>query len=200
MDCYRSIIMSHGRWPQIMFKRIYHLLRSINNSIKAATTNLKSQFPYELVNVSTCKQSDRHLLEIKISGKSHNITYIAEELVADDDFILGFSPPDIRTICYLAASDKYEKILQDEKIKKSYQIIRSKSINGDKNIKIVHKTTGDTKLVSIKSFYDSELIENLDSKDVFHIGYLAGQEQSWKDIMRLKIIPTRPEDHFENIK
>jgi hypothetical protein len=76
-------------------------MQSISQTLRTATTHLKRQFPYELINVSSCKQSGRHLLEIKISGKSQCISYIAEEVALDDDFIMGFSPNDIRTICYL---------------------------------------------------------------------------------------------------
>jgi hypothetical protein len=145
---------------------------------------LKRQFPYELKNTYACKETGKHLLEIKISGKSQSISYLAEEIAIDDDFITRFSPTDIRTISYLAACDKYETILQEEKIKKSYEIARSKNINGNKTILLKHKITDESIIVLLKNFANSDLIEKLDAQDVYQVGYLAGQEQFLKDNVR----------------
>lgn len=171
-----------------MIKKFIHVIKSISMTVKATSNHFKKQFPYELNNVSTCKQSDKHLLEIKISGKSQSISCFADEVAVDDGFITGFSPADIRTICYLAACDKYEKILREEKIKKSYEIIRSKVINGSKTVRLKHKDTGESVIITLKNFANCDLIDTLDPKDVYQIGYLAGQEQSWNDRMKLKII------------
>lgn len=171
-----------------MIKKFIHTIKSISKTLKLTSNHFKKQFSYEISNVSTCKQSGKHLLEIKIFGKSQSVSSLAEEIAIDDGFLAGFSPLDIRTICYLAACDKYEKILREEKIKKSYEIIRSKVINGNKTVRLKHKDTGESIVITIKNFANCDLIDTLDPKDVYQIGYLAGQEQSWKDRMNLKII------------
>lgn len=172
-----------------MIKKFIQTVKSISKTLHTTFTHFNKQFPYEINNVSTCKQTGKHLLEIKISGKSQSILYLAEEIAVDDGFIAGFSPADIRTMCYLAACDKYEKILREEKIKKSYEIVRSKIINGNKTVRLKHKDTGESIVITLKNFADCDLIDTLDPKDVYRIGYLAGQEQSSKDSGRLKIIP-----------
>ena len=53
---------------------------------------------YEIRNVSTWPKNSRHILEIKITGKGQSISSLAEEIVVDNNFIMGFSPADIRTI------------------------------------------------------------------------------------------------------
>ena len=157
-------------------------------SIKQASTQLKKQSAFEIKYISTCPTTMRHLIEVKINGKGQSISCMAEEIASDHNFLAGFPPADIRTITYLATSDKYEAILREEKIKKSYEIIRSKSINNKKNILIRNKFTGETFRKSILDFSDQDLIDHLDPRDAHHLGYLAGQEQTFRDLIRLQTI------------
>jgi hypothetical protein len=153
-----------------------------------AKHEVKHQPAYEVNNVSICPKTGNHLLEVKITGKSQSTHYLAEEIVVDNNFLLSFSSSDIRTITYLATSDRYETILREEKIKKSYEIIRGRSNKGNKQIQIKNKLTNEIRVISLCAFNDPELIDSLNSQDAYHLGYLAGQEQTWKDCVRLKII------------
>jgi len=150
--------------------------------------NSKKQYKYEIIKVTTCKKSEKHLLEIKIVNKSQSLSYLAEDIAADNDFITGFSPLDIRSISYFATCDKYEKILAEDNIKKTFELLRADSINGNKAIKIRNKNTEKCNVILLKDFSDSDLIEKLNSQDAYQIGYLAGQEQGLKDITRLRLI------------
>ena len=88
-------------------------------------------------------------------------------------------------------TDKYESILYQEKIKKSYDIIRSKDMSGKKSIIIKNKLTGDLIVKSISDFADGDLIDNLESKDAYHLGYLAGQEQIFRNFAHLKLLSSK---------
>ena len=81
-----------------MFSKFKNWIKSISIRINETSNYLKKQSSYELINVSVCKKSGKHLAEIKISGKSQSITYLAEEIAKDDNFIMGFSAINIRTI------------------------------------------------------------------------------------------------------
>ncbi len=164
------------------------ILQSIYANLRNAARNLNSSFPYEITNVSSCCRTGKHLLEIKVSGKCHGINYLAEEVASDDSLLESFSPTDIRMICYLAACDKYEKILEDEKIKKIYSLLRSKSINGKKSIQLHNKINDEITVIPLREFIDRDIIEKLDPHDVYQVGYMAGQEQTLKDMTKLKVI------------
>jgi hypothetical protein len=131
------------------------------------------------------------MVEAKVIGKGQSISCLAQEILADNDFIVCFSPADIRTITCFAMTDKYETILYQEKIKKSYDIIRSKDMSGKKSITIKNKLTGDLIVKSISDFADGDLIDNLESKDAYHLGYLAGQEQIFRNFAHIKLLSSK---------
>lgn len=177
-----------------MFRKCLQRVRLFFDALNLAIKQFKTQSSYEILHVSTCPKTGRHFLEIKITGKSQSITYSAEEIVVDNSFILGFPPGDICTITYLATCDRYEKILQEEKISKCYELIRARSRTGEKTIHLRHKHNGEHLLIALNSFADSNIIDQLVSQDAYHLGYLAGQEQSLKDSIRLKLIARSQQD------
>lgn len=164
------------------------IIQRIYANFRNAARNLNSSFPYEIANVTSCRQSGKHLLDIKITGKCQGIHYLAEEIASDDAFLESFSPTDIRMICYLAACDKYEKILEKEKIKKIYSLLRSSSINGKKSIQLHNKINDEITVIPLREFIDRDIIEKLDPNDVYQVGYMAGQEQTMKDMAKIKVI------------
>lgn len=180
-----------------MLKKLWYKIKSVFDAFKLASHQFKNQTAYEISHVSTCPKTGQHILEIKVTGKGQSISYLAEEIVVDNSFMMGFSPSDIRTITYLATSDRYETILQKEKIKKSYEIIRSKNRTEKKTIQLRHTENGEYIVVSLNDFADHHLIDKLTSQDAYYLGYLTGQEQSWKDYMRLKLIPKSQSDLLE---
>lgn len=171
-----------------MFSYLINKLTIISANAREAARAVKCAFPYELIKVTSCSQTGRHLLEIKITGKSQGAYYLAEDVASDDGFISLFSPRDISVICYLAACDKYEKILEEENVKKTFELLRGSSRGGGKSIQLRNKINGEISVISLREFSDKGLIESLESKDVYQIGYLAGQEQTLKDVARLKIL------------
>lgn len=172
-----------------MLKRISLKVSSFVDGLKIVFTQFKTQSAYEIRNVFVCQKTGKQIVEVKITGKSNSIVCSAAEIAEDDSFIGCFSPLDIRTITYLATCDQYEIFLQKEKMRNPYEIIRSKKNNhGDKTIKLRHKETNEYRVVSVADFVDQNLINDLSSQDAYYLGYLAGQEQSWKDCVRLKLI------------
>lgn len=169
-------------------------IKSILNIWKIACNQFKQQFAYEIKKVTTCPETGKQLIKIKVIGKGQSITCPAEEIVVDNNFITGFSSIDIRTITYLATCDRYEALLKEEKIKKSYEIIRAKSRGNNKTVQIRHKETNEHRVVSLVDFTDSNLIDELASQDAYYLGYLAGQEQTWKDCVRLKVVSRCDQD------
>jgi hypothetical protein len=170
-----------------MIKNLKQLTKKLINSAKSNIIQLKKQHKYEIIKITTCDTSNKHLLEIKIVNKCPTLSYLAEDVAADDDFISGFSPLNIRSISYFATLDKYEKILSEDKIRKTFELLRSDSINGNKAIKISNKNTREYKVILLKDFSDSDLIDKLNSQDAYQIGYLTGQEQGLKDIKRISL-------------
>lgn len=177
------------------------MLKKFSNRIKVFFSICKKtlyQFntlpAYEIRSVSVCEKTGQHLIEIKIIGKGQSITYLAEEIVVDNSFVTRFAPSDIRTITYLATCDRYETILREEKIKKTYEVLRSQERGGTKTVRIRHKETNEHLVVSLKAFTDQNLIDQLASHDAYYLGYLAGQEQTWRDCVRLKMISSENQD------
>jgi rRNA-processing protein FCF1 len=171
-----------------MFKKCTTRIKSFFKIFKLAQHQFRTQSAYEIGNVPICQKTGQHVIEVKITGKGQSIPCLAEEIVVDNNFIMGFAPSDIRTITYLATCDRYEKILLEEKIKKSYELIRSKSRGGNKTVQLRHKETNEHMVVSLNDFSDQDLIDKLVSQDAYYLGYLAGQEQTLKDCVRLKLI------------
>jgi hypothetical protein len=129
-----------------------------------------------------------------VVGKGQSVIYPAREIMADDSFINSFAPADIKTITCFAMSDKYEAIFQEKKLSKSHEIIRSKNIDGKKTVLFRNKMTGESVVKYISNFVDEDLIDNLESKDAYQLGYLAGQEQSSRDFARLKILSSKKDE------
>jgi hypothetical protein len=171
-----------------MITKMVSFLRSLSEAFKRTFHQFHKLSAYEIKCVTTCPKTSKHLIEVKIMGKSQSLVCLAEEISADDSFIMRFSPADIRAITYLAMSDRYETILEEEKIKRSYELIRSRDVKGTKTIKIKHKMTGEVSVISLQNFNDSKLIDNLEAHDAYYLGFLAGQEQTWKDCVRVKLI------------
>lgn len=171
-----------------MFRAFKYRFDEFVSALRAASDQLKKQFLYEVKKITVCPKTDKHLIAVKVVSKAQGMSCFAEEIVADESFLTGFSPRDIRDITYHAVCDKYEAILEKEKIKKSYELIWSRSVDGDKAVTLKNKKTDESITVALKSFTDSNLIEKLDSQDAYNLGYIAGQEQALKDILRLKII------------
>src|SRR5579872_4854635 len=119
-----------------MYNKIILKIKFFVRKIKELSIQFKKQYAFELKNISTCSETMGHLIEVKVNGKGQSISCLVEEIISDDDFVAGFSPVYIRTITYLATCDKYEAILREEKIKKTYEIIRSKNIYDKKTIMI----------------------------------------------------------------
>lgn len=46
----------------------------------------------------------------------------------------------------------------------------------------------------IKKSADQDLIDNLESKDAYHLGYLAGQEQTFRDFACLKLLSSKKDE------
>lgn len=174
-----------------MRKRFGLKIKSVFNVFKMTFHQFKKQSAYEIKNISACQKSGQHIIEIKVAGKGQSILCLAEEIVVDNNFIMGFAPFDIRTITYLATCDHYEAILRAEKIKKSYEVLRSKNRGGNKTVQLRHKETNEHIIISLSDFSDGNLIDQLKSQDAYYLGYLAGQAQTWKDCVRLKFISGR---------
>lgn len=176
--------------------KLHSDLAAFFSVFKQTLEQFKKQYAFELKNISTCSKTAKHLVEAKIAGKGQSVLYLAEEVVADNDFVMGFSPSDVRTITYLATCDKYEAILREEKVKKSYEVIRSKNIDGKKTVMIRNTLTGDSVIRFIQDFSDLNLVDNLDSKDAYYVGYLAGQEQTFRDFARLRLLSSKKDDGY----
>ena len=101
-----------------MYKIIISPTKSLLATIIATFKQFKSQYAYELKSVAQCTATHKHRIQVKITGKGQSLNCYAEEIASDNKFLLGFCPTDIRTIVYLATSDKYEAILEKEKVKK----------------------------------------------------------------------------------
>lgn len=157
-------------------------------SIKTTLKSFKNQYAYELKSITPCTITNKHRIQVKITGKGQGLNFYAEEIASDNNFLLGFSPTDIRTIVYLATSDKYEAILLEEKIKKTLEIIRSSTIEGSKAVQFRDKNTGNFFIKTLKDFNDINIIDKLTSHEAYKLGYLAGQEQSSLFSMRLKMV------------
>lgn len=181
-----------------MLKRIWYKINLFFDAFNLAARQFKNQYAFEVMKVSTCSKTHQHKLEIKIIGKGQCVYYSVEEIVADNNFLIKFSPADIRTITYLAACGRFEAILEKEKITKSYEIIRSGNRKGQKTIQLKDKYTHEHIIVSLKDFGSSDLIDKLNSQDAYSIGYLAGQEQTWKDTARIKLIVNSQESLTPN--
>ena len=179
-----------------MFKKYTSKIKSLFDIFKRVQQQVYTQSAYEIGNVSSCQKTGQHVIEVKITGKSQSISCLAEEIVVDNNFIMGFSPSDIRTITYLATCDRYEAILLEEKIKKSYEVIRSKNRDGNKTVQLRHKETNEQLVIALNDFSNHDLIDKLVSQDAYFLGYLAGQEQTMKDCVRLKLI-SRSEEKNE---
>jgi hypothetical protein len=171
-----------------MYKTLISHAKSLLENIKATFRQFKNQYAYELKAITPCTITNKHRVEVKVTGKGQNLNFYAEEVASDNNFLLGFCSTDIRTIVYLATSDKYEAILAEEKVKKSLDLIRSKNIDGNKSIQLRDKKTGNIIIKTLKDFNDLDIIEKLTSHDAYKLGYLAGQEQSWLSSLRLKVI------------
>lgn len=52
-------------------------------------------------------------------------------------------------------------------------------------------------MLSLCDFANDEIIESLTSKDAYYLGYLAGQEQTWRDCMRLKLISSSDRNYSD---
>lgn len=117
--------------------------------------------------------------------------------MVDIHFLMGFSAADIHTITYFATCDRYEAILKEEKLKKVYELIHSRSKNGEKTIQLRHKITNEISTF-LRDFANLNLIDSITSADAYHLGYLAGQEQTWKDYVRLKLISNNNQEKSNN--
>lgn len=171
-----------------MSKVLMDHVKLLLDTLKTTFQQFKNQFAYELKVTTPCPKTGKHRVEVKIAGKSQRLNYYADEVAADNKFLSGFCPADIRIIVYLATSDKYEAILEEKKIKKKFEMIRSKTINGNKTVQFRDKKTGNHIIKTLKDFDDVNIIESLSSHEAYKLGYLAGQEQSWIVSHRLKLI------------
>lgn len=178
-----------------MLNKLASVIRTFVNSITQVFAQFEKQHAFELKNILTCPKTAKHLVNVKVIGKGQDISCLAEEIIADNSFVMGFSQTDVRTIAYLATTDRYEAILREEKIRKSYEIIRSKNLNGKKSVVIRNMLTGDSVLKEIQGLDDNELIENLKSKDAYHLGYLAGQEKTFQEFARLRVLSSKKDEN-----
>lgn len=177
-----------------MIKKFSKRINTLVSHAKTVFCQIYNQPAYEISNIFSCQKTGKQVIEVKITGKGQSLQCNAEEIVVDNTFINCFSPTDIRTITYFATCDRYEKLLQDEKIKKSYEIIRTKNRSGNKTVLIRHKETNECKVISLCDFIDGNLIDSLISQDAYYLGYLAGQEQTLKDCAKLKVISNKNQD------
>lgn len=177
-----------------MLKNFTSRIRVITNTWIEILSQFKNQYAFELKDATICSLTSKHIIEIKVIGKGQSISCLAENVVADDNFLIGFSPCDIRTIVCLAMTDKYEAILQQEKIKKSHELIRSQSKRGEKTIVIRNKLTGHSSIESISNLANGDIINDLESQDAYYLGYLAGQEQIFRNFAHLKMTSSKNTD------
>jgi hypothetical protein len=98
---------------------------------------------------------------VHLVGTSAVNDYTPNEIVADDKFISGFGPLDIRTITNLANFEKYKP--------KSFII----SIGYEEKI-VEIKNLGDRKLLAINEKIQDQ-IEQFSKKDVFNLGRIVGE-------------------------
>src|SRR3990167_3023012 len=171
-----------------MYKVLRDSGRLLLDTLKTTFQQFKNQFAYELKVITPCPITGKHRVQVKITGKSQRLNYYADEVASDNNFLSGFCPTDIRTIVYLATSDKYEAILKEEKVKKTLEMIRSKNINGNKTVQFRDKETGNHIIKTLTDFNDINIIDKLSSHEAYKLGYLAGQEQSCVASRRLKLI------------
>ncbi len=199
---FQAGIWSHRKGiGRVFFGLFYFMFKNLNIRLKVFLKLLKTtmlqfriQPSYEITKITNCQKTGKQMIEIKVVGKSHSIACLVEEIVADNKFIAGFSPTDIRSISYLATSERYEALLKAEKIKKSYEVIRGKKCGNQKMILIRNIETNEHRVFSLGDFADRNVIEELNSQDAYYLGYLAGQEQTWRDCVRLKLIANKNSD------
>ncbi len=180
-----------------MFEALISRIKSIFKTLAAALQWSNSQPAYEIKNISISPETSKHIIEMKLIGKAQSITCTAEDIAGDNNFIMRFSPADIRTITYYATADRYELMLNQVNNSRSYEIIRSKNINGNKTVQLRNKLTNENIIMPLKEFSKSDLIDELNSEDVYYLGYLSGQEQALRDYSRMKLITTFNHDSDE---
>jgi predicted AAA+ superfamily ATPase len=133
---------------------------------------------YRVVDMET-EKSGKVSLVIQVCGKHITFKMTPQEVLADDNLLEGFSKKDIRSITYLACSDKKPKskiVLQEfcEKLNKIVFGIRHPG-----KTEILKKTANEISL-------DSSLIKDLTPEEAHMIGYTAADENSADQAEALK--------------
>jgi len=116
--------------------------------------------------------SGEYKLVIQIIGKSTVIECTPQEIVLNDEMLVGFSKKDIRDITYFACkaerNPKNKIVIQEFCEKLNKMLFKLKPINNDE---VIVKTANQISL-------DKKLINSLSVEDVQSISYMAGYEHA----------------------
>ena len=148
------------------FKQRLDKLRGLYQEMKQANQH---SAPYRVVEVEKDDHGD-YTAVIQVSGK--NITFKAkpEEILADDEMTLKFSPLDVRTLTYLGYVDlnnpKY-RILAKQFSDEVGRTVFAVHEKGKKDYEV--KTAAEITT-------NEEIIASLDQKDAHMVGYTSATE------------------------
>ncbi len=169
-----------------MFKEISLIFWKILRPFNKAHNEFKQQFAYEIADVSFCPEKNKHIIEIKVSGKAKSDFYDAQDVASDDHFINGFSAKDVRTSVYLATCDK---LSENQKFDPLYRLFRPRNNenNREKYIGIENIITGKKDIKPLNEILHSKIFEKFHLLDIYQLGYLAGQEKTAKVFTHVNI-------------
>ena len=145
---------------KLIVQRLLNLVSYLLEVIKQKDEQLKAKYRlvdwFERKGVGYCK--------VHLIGTSSVNDYAPEEIVADDDFISGFSQLDIRTITNLANYERYKP-----------KSVVTTIYHEDRIVEITERGKATTTIINEKI---QDKIEEFSKRDAFNLGRIIGENDA----------------------
>ncbi|MBA3535175.1 MAG: hypothetical protein H0T84_00970 [Tatlockia sp.] len=154
-------------------KRKVSWLISIKHLFDEFTTEQKSKNPFEIVGIE--KKENKSFLIVRLEGHlTKKMT--PEQIILDDTIIDGLSSKETRAITYLAvlerlAPENHLISWELDQILQEYTV----TLKDKKNLKVERKSASEISR-------DKQIINKLTPEDANRIGYMAGINDTLKDV------------------
>jgi hypothetical protein len=153
-------------------KKIFNTVKIFFCLIKNFSKDVVFESRYKILDLYECDVSGFKMVVVKLSGR-HIITKKVSDIIIDNDFIEGFDQKTIRTLTYLATTEKMKPDY-------SINILQLGSDPDDYIFGIKSKGGRISKTLSEMS-KDKLLLSKLSPLDANRIGYLAGIRDTVKE-------------------
>lgn len=151
-----------------MFKN----MKAIWNKIKSAAKSQEGKIHYRCKILSIEQdEDDNYLAQVQLVNRNQILTMRPEEILADDELTMCFSPLDVRALTYLG----YKAINSPE-----YKILAQRLSATNKRLVFAIKQKGNKRPI-IKTAEqlssDDEIISKMSQEDAHIVGYTTGSEK-----------------------